>query len=626
MSPQLRGAEVLRQDIREQDPSALLPPVGPYTVAMYYAADKAGYDGKLVADSIPVIQGGYEGLEQLAREVDQAGGDLVRALESAVKIPDQNPSGGLRRAEEGITDMQFALSLRQSQTFLPDSDRENARLRYGARLTCDGRYATEVYPLDSLPVVLGLLSTGEVGPATDIIDNETREIHTYGYPFNGYHLRGRRSPDGKPWPYNYYAGRTQFPTYFEKVRALAEHLGDDEVYLQYQPAMLRLWQFYNEGSNQLDGPADGRFHTNRRLVKTPEGLPENRHWDNTNDGRPFNLYIPRLEAVGDDVDSAAEAAARVPARYRDRVRAAHYVDRMAAGESGEDFSADRWAGGSRDLSELRTTKVLPVDLQCALIDAAQILEHSYNVARAAAEKRGDPEGAARAYKAAVYFFNERLARSEAVQKYHYDPTSRTFRDVEMLGIPLAEAYRNWRQTDSVSLAAMYALHAGVSDIDQSVGVVDITGDKLLRTGGLMVTSRETGQQWDRPNRWAGKSIMAIRATIRAAARFPGTPAAEKLLEFAKEARRNELHGNRVRFAISRMFEEKINAENPYTRAVSGSEYNNKPEGEDHVNFSMSAEGFIALKTLDVDAEYERLVEDYQRGAGSMALAGSHVTL
>ncbi len=609
MSPQLRG-EALKAGIVERNPLDLIPPIGHQTLKAFDEAGRQpGIDPKALADSIPTVGGGYVGLEQTLQNTADEGGDRVTTLLASVELPSYEEHPQISHPAPGMTYIEFAMSLRSGQTHVPNPEVTDDGVLYPARKTCDGRYEGELYPEDSRSVMTGLLSTDSIPEARDTLDNLAREILTYGYPFNGIHLKGRKGPDGKDFPYNYFAGRTQIPPFFEMVDSLAARLGD-EVYLQYQDAMVKYWNFFNAGAEELSQLPRDAYHAHRRRLVAPDGSPANRFYDDTNHGRALADYIPRLEAVGIDRDTAEEAASRAAPEDRLEVIAAHYLDRMAAAESAQDFSSGRWADG-KDLSYLKTTRIVPTDLQCRMARAADVLSRSFEISRAQAERRGDMTAAALAHKKAVYFKNENIVRTKYINKYHWDPVSETYRDVEMVGRPLGRSFNEWRQTRAISVAAAYALQAGVSDKAQTMGVVRIIRDKLQGPGGFAITDTQTGEQWDDPNSWVGTDDVIIDGAMRSAVRFHDTPEAEELLEFAEEGRQDSLNGINGGYIRTGTIAEKKNARRPYASPTHG-EYNDDPTGETHVNFSMVAEMAIALHGLDVRGRYKQLVEEQER--------------
>jgi alpha,alpha-trehalase len=61
----------------------------------------------------------------------------------------------------------------------------------------------------------------------------------------------------------------------------------------------------------------------------------------------------------------------------------------------------------------------------------------------------------------------------------------------------------------VSAATLYPLFVSLASKAQAVAVAKITGGELLKAGGIVTTTLETGQQWDSPNGWAPLQWIAI---------------------------------------------------------------------------------------------------------------------
>jgi hypothetical protein len=112
----------------------------------------------------------------------------------------------------------------------------------------------------------------------------------------------------------------------------------------YLPQLQREHAFWMAG---LTGTAPGG--ANERVVVLPDGTVLNRYWDARD--------TPRPQAYAIDVRTAASAEGRTPSDV--------YRDLRAAAESGIDFSS-RWLGDGRTLATIRTTSIIPVDLNSLL--------------------------------------------------------------------------------------------------------------------------------------------------------------------------------------------------------------------------------------------------------------------
>jgi alpha,alpha-trehalase len=204
------------------------------------------------------------------------------------------------------------------------------------------------------------------------------------------------------------------------------------------------------------------------VVALPDGSVLNRYWD--------ARVTPRDESFREDVALAARTG-RPPAQL--------YRDLRAASESGWDFSS-RWFADGRTLGSIETTAIVPVDLNSLMFG----LERA--IARGCAAS-GD--------KACAADFEARAARRRAaMNRYLWDPQSRTFRDF------------NWRRgarTDRTSAAMLFPLFTGEADRDQAQGVAAYVRSALLASGGVVSTPRRTGQQWDAPNGWAPLQWVAV---------------------------------------------------------------------------------------------------------------------
>ena len=310
----------------------------------------------------------------------------------------------------------------------------------------------EFYYWDSYFTMLGLIPDGHMDLARDLVDDFSYLIDTYGHIPNGART--------------FYLSRSQPPVYYlmvgllerDRARAWASHLPDLE----------REYAYWMKGAAGLH-PGEAR----RNVVAMPDGAILNRYWDARD--------APRDEGYRNDV-LTARASGRPPARV--------YRDIRAAAESGWDFSS-RWLGDRRHLATIRTTAIVPVDLNSLLYG----LEEA--IARGCGEKRDlacERDFEARAHR-----------RREAMDRYLWDARAGFFMDYD---------WRQARRRQELSAATLYPLFVGLATRQQAARVAAIVQARLLQSGGIVTTTLHTGQQWDAPNGWAPLQWIAVRGFAR----------------------------------------------------------------------------------------------------------------
>ncbi len=315
-----------------------------------------------------------------------------------------------------------------------------------------GRFR-EFYYWDSYFTMLGLIPDGRMANARDMVDDFSYLIRTYGHIPNGTRT--------------YYLSRSQPPVYYlmvglldprDPVHAWADHLA----------TLRREYAYWMRGSVGLR-PGQAR----RNVVAMPDGALLNRYWS--------EVDTPRDESYRDDV-LLARASGRPPARV--------YRDLRAAAESGWDFSS-RWLGDERHLSTIRTTDIVPIDLNSLL----------YGMERAIALGC-----AARHDLACARRFTARAARRRAaIDRYLWSAHRGYFCDYD---------WRTRRQTGELSAATLYPLFVGLANARQGNAVAAVTRAQLLQRGGIVTTTIVTGQQWDAPNGWAPLQWIAVQGLRR----------------------------------------------------------------------------------------------------------------
>ncbi|WP_313148273.1 alpha,alpha-trehalase TreA [Stenotrophomonas sp.] len=311
-----------------------------------------------------------------------------------------------------------------------------------------GRFR-EVYYWDSYFTLLGLASSQRWQQVRDMVDNFAWQLDQYGHIPNG-----NRS---------YYLSRSQPPFFSLMVELLASHEGDD-AYRRYLPQLRIEHAFWMHGAEGL-APGQAR----ERVVRLADGQLLNRYWD--------ARAVPRTESWTDDLATAAQASQRAPSQV--------YRDLRAGAESGWDFSS-RWLDDPAQLSSIRTTSIVPVDLNSLLFQLEQTLGRASTASGARDDARRFQQLAA-SRRAAI---NTQLW--DARQGYYVD------RDLD-----------SGQQRPALTAATLFPLWLKIADPAQARRTATAVEAGLLRSGGLLTTQRDTGQQWDAPNGWAPLQWVAV---------------------------------------------------------------------------------------------------------------------
>ena len=312
-----------------------------------------------------------------------------------------------------------------------------------------GRF-DEVYYWDSYFTMLGLEESGRHDLAVNMVENFVSLVDRYGHIPNG-----NRS---------YFLSRSQPPFFASMVELIVARSRDPATtYAAFLPALNKEYAFWMEGADTLE---PGTAH--RRVVRLGDGTLLNRYWDDSDS--------PREESYREDVETA---------RASNRPAAEVYRDLRAAAESGWDFSS-RWLADGKSLATINTTALVPVDLNSLLFHLETTLAKAYAASR-------KPERAAE--------FRARAAlRKAAVRRYLWDAREGIYTDY---------LWREGKPTGKVTAASLYPLFFGLATQAQADRVAQVVRSRLLKPGGLVTTTVQSGQQWDAPNGWAPLQWIAI---------------------------------------------------------------------------------------------------------------------
>ena len=162
-----------------------------------------------------------------------------------------------------------------------------------------------------------------------------------------------------------------------------------------------------------------------------------------------------------------------------------YRELRAGAESGWDFSS-RWCGGDGALASIRTTSILPVDLNSFLHKLeTQIAQLS---------------GACGDQASAQEFSRCAEARKKAIDRWLWSDAAGAYLDYD---------WQRDQRRDHLCAATATPLFVGVASPMQARRVAETIRTRLLKDGGIATSECFSGEQWDRPNGWAPLQWMAI---------------------------------------------------------------------------------------------------------------------
>jgi alpha,alpha-trehalase len=332
---------------------------------------------------------------------------------------------------------------------LPNVPPGSSALALPRRFVVPGGRFREMYYWDSWFTMLGLQSSGRQDLVEDMVTDFGSLIDRYGHIPNG-----TRS---------YYLSRSQ-PPFFYLIAAMSR---DPRTRVR-RMAWLRVeHKFWMRGAEGLTpGNAIGR------VVRLADGSLLNRYYDDRDDARD--------ESYREDT----ALANATPGRDRKQL----FRDLRAGAESGWDFSS-RWLADGKTLATVRTTRIVPVDLNSLIYGMERQI---------AADCR-----AMRDRVCAARYDTLAEARRTAIWRHLWNPSG-FYADYDL----------DTRRVAVQRTAAMtYPLFVGIATPAQAHATAVAIGP-LIGKGGLATTLIGTSQQWDHPNGWAPLQWIAIAGLRR----------------------------------------------------------------------------------------------------------------
>ena len=316
-----------------------------------------------------------------------------------------------------------------------------------------GRFR-EIYYWDSYFTMLGLRESGRIDLIESMIQNFVYLIDHFGH-----------IPTGNR---TYYLSRSQPPFFSLMIRLYSEIKGK-ETLVKYLPQLQQEYNYWMEGSERLDEANIAH----RRVVRLPEGTLLNRYWD--------DRALPRPEAYCEDVELAREAHETLGTEPESTYRCIR-----AAAESGWDFSS-RWMADGKTFSTIQTTNILPVDLNCLMYHLEYTLAEAYQL--------NQQPDLSQTYEAKA------VARCRAISTYFWNHTKQFYMDYD---------FRQHTHTGVFSLAGVFPLYFKLATTRQARFVDAYVRLNFLRSGGVLTSLNDSGQQWDIPNGWAPLQWMTYK--------------------------------------------------------------------------------------------------------------------
>lgn len=320
-----------------------------------------------------------------------------------------------------------------------------------------GRFSEQFY-WDTYFIMLGLAADDNWSPIEKMMKNYAHMIQRFGF-----------IPTANR---TYFLSRSQPPFFALMVQLLASKKNRSLTYLEYLPHLLAEYRFWIKGQSKLKNSEISKAYL--RNVRMPNQTILGRYYD--------NKKTPRPESQREDVETAEISL------NQDKEKV--FLDLRAGAESGWDFSS-RWFRNPSDIASIRTTDIVPVDLNSLLYMLEETIAEAYRMIRQPLLERK--------------FRKLAEKRAEAIRKYFWNEQTDFFHDYD---------YIAGHTTESLTLAGVFPLYAGVATHAQADAVAKVIKEKFLLKGGVVTTLEETGQQWDYPNGWAPLQWVTIQGLKR----------------------------------------------------------------------------------------------------------------
>ena len=398
-------------------------------------------DSKTFADAIPK----KDPQEIVKRYLEIKANPAIRFslqlfVEENFIIPKEYTAPGISKETDVIKHIE---NLWTVLTREPDKDIPGSSLLPlpGKYIVPGGRFR-EIYYWDSYFTMLGLKESGKTEMITSMINNFAYLLSTYGHIPNG-----NRS---------YYLSRSQPPFFSSMIELLADIKGD-HIYATYLPLLQKEYDWWMD-----------RAEAKNHVVKMPDGSLLNRYYDQAS--------TPRQEAYIEDMQVAEKSNQSKENIYRNL---------RSAAESGWDFSS-RWFVNGKDLHTMKTTQIVPVDLNSLLYHLEQTLAFANKVSGNLIQER--------------YYNQLADRRQKAMNKYLWSEQKGWYLDYDLT---------TKKVSPEITIAGMSPFFFRVADDSKISKAKKVLERDFIKPGGVLTTLKNTGEQWDAPNGWAPLQWLTI---------------------------------------------------------------------------------------------------------------------
>jgi len=309
-----------------------------------------------------------------------------------------------------------------------------------------GRFR-EIYYWDSYFTMLGLRESNEWEMIGNMIDNFAYLIDTYGHVPNGNRT--------------YYLSRSQPPYFAMMINLLAEKQGLT-IYAKYQKELQKEYDYWTD-----------KTAPTKHVVTMPDGSLLTRFYDIDNK--------PRQESFREDYNIAESVS------KGDTVLFSQICKELRSGaESGWDFSS-RWFADDTNINSIQTTSIVPVDLNGLIYNLELTLAKAY--------KQIGNNTLANKYNIA----GEK--RKAAINKYCFNTKENWYYDYNLSTKTLS---------NEKTIAGISPLFFNIAPKGKAAAMANVLKSDFLKSGGVVTTLKNSGQQWDAPNGWAPLQWVSIK--------------------------------------------------------------------------------------------------------------------